>query len=83
MLCLTEKKLTLEKAAFMCILFFLKISETGIKLLVGLTKIPPEYVPFALTMLTNVVQNVSKQGRHRIAGIGRPRKISWKMLAYL
>jgi hypothetical protein len=83
MLCLTGKVLTLEKASFMCVLLFLKISETGIKLLVGLTKIPPEYVPFAFTMLTNVVQNVGKQGRHRRAGIEGLRKISWKMLAYL
>jgi hypothetical protein len=83
MLCLTGKRLTLEKASFMYALLFLKISETGIELLVGLTKIPPEDVPFAFTMLTNVAQNVGKERWHRSASIGGPRKISWKILAYL
>jgi hypothetical protein len=83
MLRLTGKRLTLEKASFMYALLFLKISETGIKVLVGLPKIPPEDVPFAFTMLTNVFQNVGKERRHRSAGIGVLRKISWKILAYL
>ena len=83
MLCLTGKGLTLEKASFMYALLFLKISETGIKVLVGLTKIPPEDIPLACTMLTNVVQNVGQERWHRRAGIGVLRKISWKILAYL
>jgi hypothetical protein len=83
MLYLTGKGLTLEKASFMYALLFLKISKTGIKFLVGLTKIPPEDISFAFTMLTNVVQNVGQERWHRRTGIGVLRKISWKILAYL
>ena len=83
MLRLTGKRLTLEKASFMYALLFLKISKTGIKFLVGLTKIPPEDISFAFTMLTNVVQNVGQERWHRRTGIGVLRKISWKILAYL
>jgi hypothetical protein len=51
-------------------LLFLKVPETGIKVLLGSTKVPPEYVIFAFTMLTNIVEHLCKEIRH-VAGIPR------------